>query len=89
MATREEQVPAIYGLMLEDLVLHSGAAANVFDLDLERDSAVKDSPDPTQLEGAASKIKRADLAEILRERARSLRAKNAVAVVGRPSVYAK
>jgi TPR repeat protein len=57
------------------------------DLDMERYSAVKDSRDPEQLEAFANKIGRADLAEILRARARALRSLNAAPpnpVIGSP-----
>ena len=45
----------------------------VIDLDMERYIAVKESRDPVQLEEAAGKMRREDLAEILRERARAMR----------------
>jgi hypothetical protein len=49
------------------------ATAPALDLDVERYTAVKDSRDPAQLEAVAITMGRADLAGILRERARSLR----------------
>jgi tetratricopeptide (TPR) repeat protein len=57
------------------------ATAPAIDLDQERYMAVKDSRDPDQLEQAAARMTRRDLAEILIERARSLRSQ---AVVRQP-----
>jgi formylglycine-generating enzyme required for sulfatase activity len=52
-------------------------AAVAMDLDVERYQAVKDSRDAAQLEQVASEIQRADLALILRDRARALRSAGA------------
>ena len=52
--------------------------APVIDLDQERYTAVKDSRDPDQLEQAAARMQRRDLAEILIERAKSLRSQTVV-----------
>ena len=51
----------------------NAASAPAINLDIERYNAVKDSRDPAQLEAVAGEISRADLAGILREKARSLR----------------
>ncbi len=60
-------------------------AAATVDLDLERYNAVRDSRDPAQLEAMAAKLKRDDLADLLRERARALRSVTKTASAAPPA----
>ncbi|NWF84421.1 MAG: caspase family protein [Bryobacteraceae bacterium] len=88
-ASNRQQVPAIYGLLLEDFSFvpsKPGAvpAAPSLDLDLERYTAVKDSRDPAQLEAVAAQLQRRDLAQVLRDRARTLRSMAAPVVERAP-----
>ena len=57
--------------------------APAIDLDAERYAAVKDSRDPAQLDAVAAKLRREDLAEILRDRAKALR--SAAVAANRPA----
>jgi TPR repeat protein len=81
-ASNKSQTPYIYGFLSGPLYLGNAppaetatrpAPAETIDLDLERYTAVKESRDPDQLESVANKLHRADLAEILRERAQAMR----------------
>jgi TPR repeat protein len=74
--TGRQQTPYLYGFLSAPLYLGAEpppAEHASLDLDMERYQAVKDSRDPAQLEAAAARLQRADLAEILRERAKALR----------------
>ena len=81
-ASNKSQTPYIYGFLSGPLYLGNAppaetvvrqAPSDTIDLDLERYTAVKESRDPDQLESVANKLHRADLAEILRERAKAMR----------------
>jgi uncharacterized caspase-like protein len=88
------QVPFSNSGLIGRFVLREGTtegvapvvAAQPLDLDLERYNAVKDSRDSEQLESVAARLQRAELAEILRERAKSLRGAVAPAPVAVPLV---
>jgi len=72
------QTPFVYTGVIGTFRFREAAAVvatnqPAIDLDMERYTAVKESRDPVQLEEAADKMRRADLAEILRERARAMR----------------
>jgi hypothetical protein len=72
------QTPFVSSGLIGTFRFREGAASTpALDLDFERYTAVKDSRDPDQLEAVAKTLGRADLAGILRERARSLRSLNA------------
>jgi TonB family protein len=63
----------------------SAAAPAPLDLDRERYEAVRESRDPAQLDAVAAQLGRADLADILRQRAIALRSVTTAAVVNPPA----
>jgi len=82
-ASNKTQTPYLYGFLSGPLYLGKPPsetrpiANEAIDLDLERYTAVKESRDPDQLEEVANKLRRVDLAEILRDRARAMRSVSA------------
>ena len=85
--TERAQIPAMYGLLEEEVVLvpplpkeppapvlpAPPPPAPAVDLDLERFNAVKDSKDPSQLDQVAGSLGKKELADVLRVKAAALR----------------